>query len=58
METEIIIKYQQKQRWYCVTYGLASALHFMGHTNVAEAIKNIAPKTTNITLDDSLQLIV
>ena len=31
MKTQIVIKYQQKKQWYCVTHGLASALHIVGN---------------------------
>ena len=31
MKSKILIKYQQKDEWYCLTHGLTSALHFVGN---------------------------
>ena len=44
MKIDIVIRYLQKNKWYCVTYGLASALDYTGNCyHVIKELLQLAP---------------
>jgi len=50
-------KYQQKEEQYCLVFALASALHYVGMVEAAQKLVSIADNTTNMNMEDQINVI-
>jgi hypothetical protein len=43
LKTEVVVRYPQRDMDYCLPYGVASCLNYMGHVREAQRVAAAAP---------------